>query len=287
MTKIFTDTSGNLPDELIRRHEITVIPFHYSIDGREFSALPDNGVFDGKAFYDEMRSGVAVQTSMINEHDFRKAFEEALAQGDDVVYVGMSGNISGTYQASLTAAAALCEQYPDRRIATVNTRGASLGEGFAALYAAQLAKAETGFDELVEKVEASCNAMCQYFTVETLTYLQRGGRISKVLALVGNLLSIKPVLRGDMDGNIVLYHKTRGRQKSLDALVEKYGEFVTDRSALVGIAHADCAEDAAKLERQLRENGHTGKVLTVCYEPVTGSHVGPGALALFFYGKRT
>ena len=287
MIRIYTDTSANLPDELIRRHGLTVVPFHYSIDGREFSALPEGGgPFDGKAFYDAMRNGVAVQTSMINEHTFSLAFEKALSQGDDVVYIGMSGGISGTYQASLTAVGKLQTQYPERRIAAVDTRAASLGEGFAALYAARLAAAGTAFDELLQKVETSCASMCQYFTVERLVYLQRGGRISKMAALVGGLLNMKPVLRGDREGRIVLDHKARGRGKSIDALAEKYGELAADRAALVGIAHADCAEDAALLEQQLRENGLTGDVLTVCYEAVTGSHVGPGALALFFYGKQ-
>lgn len=284
MIRIFTDTSANLPETLSESNGLTVLPFHYTMDGQEIAG---DAPFDGSAFYDAMRNGADVSTSMIRPHDFTEAFAAALDAGDDLVYVGMSGGISGSFQASLTALKALQTQYPQRRMEAVDTCAASLGEGFAALFAGRLAAAGEPFDSLVKKVRGSCRAMCQFFTVDDLHYLRRGGRISKVRAVVGSLLNIKPILCADEDGRIVLDHKARGRRSAIERLAEEFDRRVTDRAAPVGIAHADCPEDAALLAALLTENGLTGNILTVCYEPVTGAHVGPGALALFFYGTRS
>ena len=140
------------------------------------------------------------------------------------------------------------------------------------------------FDEIVEKISQRRHEMCQYFTVDDLTYLERGGRVSKAAAIVGTVLKIKPLLRGDEEGKIVLCGKTRGRKQSLTSLADFYEKLVTNKTEEIGIAHADDAAGAQFLLDALRQRGFTGECLTVCYEPVTGSHVGPGTVALFFQG---
>lgn len=140
------------------------------------------------------------------------------------------------------------------------------------------------FDEIVEKISQRRHMMCQYFTVDDLAYLERGGRVSKAAAIVGTVLKIKPLLRGDEEGKIVLCGKTRGRKQSLASLADFYEKLVADKTEEIGIAHADDAECAQFLLDALRKRGFTGDCLTVCYEPVTGCHVGPGTVALFFYG---
>lgn len=283
MIKIFTDTSANLPRELVKENEITVVPFHYSVGEKEFTQDLEQE-FDGKAFYKAMKDGLAVKTSMINTESFCRAFEKSLEKGDDIIYVGMSSGISGTFHSAVQAAAMMREQYPQRQIAAIDTKAASLGEGLPVLHAVQLLKEGRSFEEITAAVQSNADSVCQYFTVEDLEYLKRGGRISKVTALVGNILNIKPLLQGDCDGKIVLFSKMRGRKKALSALASKYKELVSDFRLPVGIAHADSEEDAGWLKRKLQEFGLKGSVLTVCYEPVTGSHVGPGTIALFFYG---
>lgn len=127
--------------------------------------------------------------------------------------------------------------------------------------------------------------MCQYFTVDNLEYLKRGGRISSAVALVGTILNIKPLLTGDENGKIIMCGKVRGRKQALNSLAEKYDQLVLDKKEDIAIAHADCESDADYLISRLREVGFQGECLSACYEPVTGSHVGPGAVALFFQGK--
>ena len=283
MTKLYTDTSANLPLALLREYDIAVIPFSYTVNGvaEDYNEETD---FDGKAFYDAMRRGAEVKTSMVNPATAAAFFERALAQGDDVLYVGMSGGISGTAHAAAMAVQELQEEFPERKIAAIDTYAASLGEGLLVIEAARMLENGAPFSLIVEQISRRRHTMCQYFTVDDLAYLERGGRVSKAAAIVGTVLKIKPLLRGDDEGKIVQCGKTRGRKQSLTALADFYEKLVADKSEEIGIAHADDAAGAQFLLDALRQRGFTGECLTVCYEPVTGSHVGPGTVALFFYG---
>jgi DegV family protein with EDD domain len=270
---------------MIEKYGLQVIPLHYTVNGKAYP-LTDDGVqaFDGKLYYDAMRKGETVKTSMINTSAFSTAFSKSLSAGMDVLYIGMSSGISGSHHAAVIAAAELREQYPDRKIATIDTRAASLGEGLPVLFAARLKEAGASFDEAARKAEQNSALICQYFTVEDLMYLKKGGRISGAAAIVGNILQLKPILKGDEEGKIVLCHKERGRKRALESLVSKYQDLAADKTTPVGIAHADSDEAAGYLARRIQESGHSGEMLIECYEPVTGSHVGPGTIALFFYG---
>ena len=283
MIKLFTDTSANLPLHLVRRYNITVLPFSYTVNGVEAENSAETE-FDGKAFYDAMRSGTDVKTSMINIVSFLLPFEDALQNGDDVLYVGMSGGISGTANAAAIAAADLKESYPERRICAVDSLAASLGEGLQVIEAAQMIEAGDSFDEIESHLMKRRETMCQFFTVDDLEYLKRGGRITGAAAFVGTVLHINPLLRGDEIGRIVLCGKARGMKRALDALAEKFDKLAADKAAPIGIAHADNESGMELLLGKLRDRGFTGECLSVCYEPVTGSHVGPGTVALFFQG---
>lgn len=283
MVQLYTDTSANLASETIKEYGIKLVPFTYRIDGKESDPSPE-GDFDGKAFYEAMRNGAAVKTSMINIIDFMEAFREALDKGDDVLYIGMSGGISGAAHAASIAVMELQDEYPAGKIVAVDTYAASLGEGLLVIKAAKMIKTGVELDRIVEIIEEERNTMCQYFTVDDLEYLKRGGRLSGIATIVGTLLKIKPILKGDEEGKIIPCGKARGKQAALLTLAEKYDRLAKDRSAEIGIAHADAPEDAEFLLKELRKKGFTGKCHNVCYEPVTGAHVGPGTVALFFPG---
>ena len=283
MIQIFTDTSANLPFAVTQEKHISVVPFSYTMDGVEMK-YPTDTEFDGKAFYDAMLRGAMVKTSMVSVGAFLEQFEQALQAGNDVLYIGMSGGISGTANSAAIAVSELREKYPERKIAAIDTYAASLGEGLQVLAAARMIEQGADFDEVVAQIEHERHRMCQYFTVADLEYLKRNGRLSSVVALAGTILHIKPILMGDETGHIVQCGKVRGSQRALEKLAEKYDALVSDRSADIGIAHADNARGAETLLARLRELGFTGKCMTVMYEPVTGSHVGPGTVALFYPG---
>lgn len=281
MTQLFTDTSANLPVEIIDEYGIEVVPFSYTIDGVEY--IPERE-FDGKAFYAAMRAGSEVKTSMVNAGTFIEHFKTALDAGKDVLYIGMSGGISGTANAALMAKQELDEEYPDRKIVVIDTLAASLGEGLFVIKAAEQLRDGAALDAIEEDIRVQVPHMCQSFTVDDLKYLKKTGRVSGAAAIIGNVLSIHPILIGDYEGKIVVKSKVRGMKRTLDALAERYAELVLNKAETIGIAHADNEEGKAYLVQRLRDKGLTGKCLSVCYEPVTGSHVGPGTVALFFFG---
>ena len=281
MFAIFTDLAANLPQEAVERWDLKIIPIRCSVDGEPLDVSKG---FDGPAFYAAMRAGAKTSTSMPAPAVFLDAFRPLLEQGRDILYVGMAGGISGTVGLARTVARDLLEEFPDRKIQIIDSRAASLGEGLPVLYAARLRDQGVSFDETVSKTLDNCDHMFQIFTVEELEYLRRGGRLHTAVAVVGSMLNVKPVLFGDAEGHIVLKNMVVGRRRSLDALAAKYRENCVDKSDPVGLAHCDSPADTDLVVQKLRAAGCTGEIMTVCYEPVTGSHVGPGTVALFFYG---
>jgi len=282
--EIFTDTSANLPAELVRTNGIRVIPFSYFVNGTEYT-VEDPRDIDGGAFYDSMRDGVMPTTSQINPQRYIDYMEVSLKEGRDVLYIGMSSGISGSFASSKIAAAHLMAKYPDRKIRLVDSLAASMGEGLCVLRAAYLRDEGRSIDAVETALRSYRNRLYQVFTVDDLMHLKRSGRLSGIGAAIGTALGIKPLLKGNEHGRIVNFATVRGRRKSIKAMADKYAALaVRPAGQTVAIAHADCAEDAAYLAECLMAHTPPEEIITVCYEPVTGSHVGPGTLALFFEG---
>ena len=285
MYEITTDTSAHLAAALLRQQGIGVIPFSFYIDGQE-TRCTDTEQFDAKAFYDGLRRGTPVTTSQLTPQRYLDCFAPLLAAGRDILFVGMSSGISGSYASARMAAAQLQEEFPQRKLRLVDTLSASLGEGLQVLKAAEYRTAGIDLDTAADRLLEERHRMCQVFTVEDLRYLRRSGRISNLKAAVGTVLQIKPMLKGDPQGQIVCFAQVRGRKKWSGVLAEQYDRYIEDaENETVAIVHADCPQEAEELAQLLQRNHPPRKILTACYEPMTGSHVGPGALALFFYGK--
>ena len=282
MVHIITDNAANLPQALREQYGIEELCLTYTVDG----VPADTSVeFDGRGFYDALRRGASVQTSMVTPDAAQKCMEPYLINGEDVLYVGLSSGVSGTCWGVGLVARELAEKYPERKIRVLDTRGASLGEGLIVLAAAKLAAEGRAIEEIAGRCEELCGKMRQHFMVDDLKFLRKGGRISGSAALAGTLLQIKPILQGDPEGKIVVLSKERGRKKAMDTLIRLYEEMVEDKSAPVGISHAAAPAEALHLATVLRQAGCTGEILSVCHEPVTGAHVGPGMLALYFYSQ--
>ncbi len=281
---VLTDTSGNLPKRLTDENKIGVIPFTYTVNGEDRVCL-DIENFNGADFYRDMKAGQIVTTTQISPQQYADFFEPYLREGLDVIFVSMSSGISGSYNSANIAAGLLRESYPDRSVRPIDTRGAALGEGLVALQAAACRDRGMSFEETVAAMEQLSTRMCNVFTVDDLMFLRRGGRLSNLSAIVGTVLNIKPLLKGDEEGKIVAFAKLRGRRRSIEALAEKYEALaVAPETQTVGVVNAACREDADRLIELLRRHRPPKEIISVDYEPVTGCHVGPGALALFFEG---
>lgn len=281
---ILTDTSANLPSAMLRENDIAVVPFTYSIKDKVYSCLDTEG-FDGKKFYKAMRMGAVIKTSQINMFHYVSFFEPYLERGEDILMISMSSGISGSYHSAELAAEELRPRFPDRRIMLVDSLGASLGEGLFVLQALEMKKNGESLDAVYRTLMGERRRMYQIFTVDDLMYLKNTGRVTGSAAIVGNMLKVKPLLKGNERGEIVTCGKVIGRKRALDSLAHRYASFVKDpEQQTIGIAHADCEEDAQYLIELINRRKPPKEILTVMYEPVTGSHVGPGTLALFFMG---
>jgi len=281
---VLTDTSGNLPLRLTQENRIEVIPFRYRMGEEEYTCT-DIESFDGAAFYQQMKEGRVVTTSQIAPRQYADFFEPFLKRGEDVLFVSMSSGISGSYNSANVAAGLLREDYPERSIHVVDTRGAALGEGLVALRAARCRDEGLSFAETVDRMETLSRRMCNVFTVDDLMFLRRGGRLSNMAAIVGTMLNVKPLLKGDEEGRIVAFSKVRGRRRSIEALAARYDELAVEpEKQTIGVVGAACEEDMDQLIALLKRNRPPREIVRVGYEPVTGCHVGPGALALFFEG---
>ena len=282
MFRIVTDTSSNLPTAYLQAENITVIPFTFHTESGEQSCM-DTASFDAKAFYTAMRNGEKVTTSQIPPQRFVDNIRPMLENGEDVLFVSMSSGISGSYASSKIAANQLAEEFPERKILTVDTYSASLAEGIVVMRAVECRKEGLSIDEAYQILRALRHRIAQIFTVGDLRYLKRTGRLSNLEAAVGTVLQIKPLLKGDPQGKIVCFAKVRGRQRAIEEMAKRYEELVVSpETQTVCISHADCEVDAQILASMLRRSKAPKDILIVDYEPVTGSHVGPGALALFF-----
>ncbi len=281
---IITDSSCDFTPEMVQETGVKSIALSFLLDGRSYKNTPDGSDISFESFYSLLRDKKDVKTSAVNGETFRVYFESELEAGNDVLYVGFSSGLSATYNCAAVAAKELSEQYPDRKIYTVDSLCASLGQGLL-VYLAAKKKAE-GAD--IESVRDYCESIkmsvCHQFTVDDLMFLKRGGRISAVTAVAGTMLAIKPVLHVDDNGKLVNIAKARGRKASIQSLFEKMKKTYDGVTKDVFISHGDCIEDAQYLASLIKnEYGVDARIGYV--GPVIGAHSGPGTLALFYIGS--
>jgi DegV family protein with EDD domain len=283
--EIVTDSSADLTDELIQEYGIHIVSLSFRVGGEEFPCYVQGQKTDYKQFYDRMRKGEMVDTSLIDMSTCRDIFEGILRRGNDVLYIGFSSALSGSYNAGAMVAESLRGAYPERRIATIDSLSASMGEGLLVYYAAEQRRDGKSMDEVSDWLIENRLHLCHWFTVDDLFHLKRGGRISAATALVGTMLGVKPVLHVDNEGKLVAVGKVRGRRKSLETLVDEMEKTCTNPTEqLVFISHGDCVEDAQHVERLVRERLKVKDVQINYVDPVIGAHSGPGTVALFFLG---
>ena len=282
---LITDSSADLSQEMVQELGVTVLPLSFTIQGKTYRNYPDNREMDLPLFYDMLRAGELATTSAVNVAEYTQAVEPILQEGKDVLILAFSSGLSSTYQASVLAAGELREKYPDRKIYTVDTLCASLGQGLLVYLAAQEQRKGKSIEEVRDWAEETKLHLCHQFTVDDLHFLKRGGRISATTAVVGSMLQIKPVLHVDNEGHLINIGKARGRQASLKALVDKMEKTVTEEGRkTVFISHGDCRKDAVTVADMVRERFGTQDIRINYVGPVIGAHSGPGTLALFYLG---
>ena len=281
--KIITDSCCDFTEEQYKALDVACAPLAVVYNGESHDNFSEPAAV--KAFYDEVRGGVMATTSAVNPDGWKVIMKPILEEGKDILVMAFSSGLSTTYQSAVIAADELKEKYPERKINVVDTLCAALGQGLLVWYACQKRDAGMSLEELTAWVEDNKLNMCHWVTVDDLSHLTRGGRISATTAIVGTMLNIKPIIYVNEEGKLINTAKVRGRKAAIDFLAKKLGETGTDlENATITIGHGDCAEDAAALEAILREKYGVKNVITGYVGPVIGAHTGPGVLVLFFMG---
>lgn len=281
---IVTDTGANLTDKVRDHYGIKVVPLTLIIDGEELQFTSSEN-FDYDGYYEKLREGMKASTSQVNPAQFMDCFEPLLEAGEDILYIGLSSGVTGSINSAKIAASDLLDDYCDRQIRIVDSLGAGLGEGILVAEAARMRDKGMDVNEVADHIDFQKYCMYQVFVVDDLKHLKRTGRISGALASLGSMMDIKPILKGNTEGKIVVECKARGRKQAIRALAEKYRDLVVDpEEQIVGITYGGKREDAVHLANLVTKIAEPKKIWIVPHEPVTGSHVGPGMLALYFKG---
>lgn len=283
---IATASTADMPAEYLQEKEIPFISYTYMIDDVVYE--DDCKEETKQELYEKMRQGAAVTTSMINTYTYYMFFKQMMETGKDVIFLDMSREITKSYINALEAEKQIKEEYPDQRFYMMDTRCISGGLGMLLDYLVKLKEQGKSFDEVIAWAEENKLKVIHWFTVDDLSYLKRGGRVSNAAALVGGLLSVKPVMYTSNEGKLVVAEKIRGRKSSLLTILKHMAtDFVDHEGKEVFILHADCLEDAEFMREKISETfPKVGKISISGLGTVIGAHCGPGLLTIFYLGEK-
>lgn len=278
---ILTDSTSNLPRPYIEKYGIVVLPLTYLVDDREYPGYSEESEEHFKQLYEELREGKVVTTSMVNKSISYEAAKKLLEDGKDLLYIGLSSKLSGTYYAVESALSTLKGEFPGRNIYAVDSLNVALGEGLLIYGAVKMKKQDRQLREIYEwccRCRWNVNTV---FTVDDLQHLRRSGRASSAIALVGTVLKIKLVLRMNNGGILKQEAKVRGRKKALDEIVKRVLDGIEEEQ-MVFVSHGDCEQDARYVAECLYCSGKVTKVILNTLDPVIGIHTGPGSIGIFY-----
>ena len=285
---VFTDAGSNLFSSYLKENglSIYVLPMPLQIGGENYLCYEDNVDAEklSEHVYAEMKQGKAVKTSLPSPGLLEEKAREEIEKGNKVVFISLSSGISGSCQSGKLIASSLNEEKGQDVMATIDSKTAGFGEGMIAIYAEKLAKAGLPFEEIVAKTTDYVEHVRSEFTVDSLKYLAATGRISNLKAVLAGALMIKPLLYGSEEGKIVVTSKAVGRKAAIKRLVQQVADNIEDKASKVYITHAAAKEEAESMKEALKEKGIENVEITF-YDLITGAHVGPGTLAVFYEGK--
>ena len=269
---------------IVSDKQVPIISLSYIMDGVTYEEMDG---LSHKEFFEKLRAGSLPTTSQINPEQAREALEPFAKEGKDILYIGFSSGLSGSYNSVRMAAEDLKEEYPDINIIAIDSLCACMGEGLLLYKALELKEHGMSMEEIAKWVEANKLHICHNVTVDDLNHLHRGGRISKTTAVVGSMIKIKPIIHMSDEGKLVVIGKERGRKKSLVSIVDRMEKQMQGYdNDIVMITHGDCIEDAEFVKKQVEERFGIHNVMINGIGSVIGSHTGAGVVAVFFMGDK-
>ncbi|WP_312542289.1 DegV family protein [Enterococcus sp.] len=284
MFQLITDSCCDLPAERLAELDVAYIPMVVALEGKEYT--DDMGQsFDTDWFLAKLKEHAQPTTSQINVGRYMEHFRPYVDAGTPILYLGFSSGMSGSFQSAVQAVALLKEEYETVNISLIDTKSASLGEGLLVAEAAKRKAAGASLLEVSQWVEEHKMQVDSWVTVDDLKQLERGGRISKTAAAIGGLLNVKPIITVDMDGKLRNVDKVRGRNKSIQNIVDHtIANLQATQTRTVYIANAGDDEAADKVIASLREKILDVDIYHYPLGPTISSHTGYGCLAVFSFG---
>jgi DegV family protein with EDD domain len=279
-----TDSTVDMSHEMAQKLGIEIIPYIFTLDGKEYHNYLDWRELSMKDFYDILRSGKTGSTTQVTQFRYIEAWEPHLKAGKDIVYVCLSSQLSKSFDQAQMAAAEMREAYPERKIFAIDSKSASIGMGLLAYYAAKARDEGKTVEELAAYVEGLVPYVQHWVMADDLNHLKRGGRVSGTAAFVGTLLNVKPILHMDKVGKLKPITKARGRSKAMDTLAQQLTEHKMQGGPIF-IVHSDAAELADQLKNLIVAKHGTQEFVINEIGPVIGAHTGPGTIALIFLGN--
>ncbi len=288
MLVLFTDTDTDITPQQARELGYHLISMPYAIDGKATYPYVDFDVFDGPAFYNQLRGGVLPTTSAISAIQYKEYFEPHFANGDDILYVHFSAAMTMTFNEMEIALKELKEKYPERKFYSVDTKGITTLSLNLVLEIGDLYKAGKSAEEIIAWAEKEVDHFTVYFFADDLKFFKRSGRVSGLAATMGTLIGVRPIIYMNDEGKMVSIGKERGRANAMDHLirmVDELGDHIEDHRVIVG--HTDAPELAEEVKNRLIEKyGDKLNIMVQITNPTAGSHCGPNAVGVCFHAVR-
>jgi DegV family protein with EDD domain len=283
MIRYIVDSTCDLPEEMLTEHGILMVPLHVLLNGNDY--LDKVNITTDEVF-DAMRKGQVPKTSQTGPEDVSSIFQSCCDRGEDFIYLTISSALSGTYQLAKVILSEFMQKYPHIRMQVIDSKAGSMAIGLMALQAVQMIEAGYGFDDVVKQSVFMADHIEHVFTIADISWLVKGGRISKLQGMLGSILEVKPILEVK-NGIINVIKKARGSQRALammvDTLLERISAFP---GQIIGIAHSDNLPGVEKIKSLLIEKIGASTFIISKIGSVVGSHIGIGGLGLFFFNQK-
>ena len=285
MTRIIIDSASDFTQEEIK--EFNLEPLYVSvIDTDDIESIYRDGLdIKTSEIYKNMRNGKIYKTSQINLNQYLEGFEKVCKEGEDFIYICLSYGLTTAWDSSCMAIQMLKEKYPNIKMVSINSKSMTIGEQLIVREIIKMNNESKSIEELEERAKFLAGKVNHLFTVEDLEYLYRGGRISKAIKAVGQVLNIKPLLANDENGALILKDKVRGEAKVYKKILNLYFDDVRRNPDILKhtiIGHTDNLANAQKLYEMINEEFDAKDIAIREIGTAIGAHVGPGCLAIAY-----
>jgi len=278
---LMTDSTCDIPNELVEEHHIRIVPCYVIWDGKEYR---DHIDLTAEAFYERLVTDPEYpSTAHPSSETFRTVYEKAAADGaEEIVIMTVSGAMSGTYDAALQAAGEV--KIP---VHVVDSRGPTMSLGWQVLAAARAREAVGSVEAMLAAAESVRERLVQFVCMHSIEYLHKGGRIGNATHFFGNILHIKPIIYIDhVSGLVEGYKKIRTFGRAMEVFYKGFFQKLGDsdgRTLRIAVLHGNVPEEGEELAERVRREFQPAELIINCTGPVLGVNTGPGALALCGY----